>query len=166
MRVSAYEAGDWHDLGVATAGAAAALTGLLFVAVSINLRRILQFPLLPGRAGGTLGLLLALLLVSMFLITPGQSNAVLGGELAVTGLALATGAVLVAVRSDRADDDPRRHTLTPLAILLVPAIALLAAGVSLAAEHGGGLYWLLGALVFGFTGAILNAWVFLVEIER
>jgi len=33
----------WHDLFVATASATAALTGLLFVAVSLNIERILTF---------------------------------------------------------------------------------------------------------------------------
>ncbi|SNS82262.1 hypothetical protein SAMN04488107_3903 [Geodermatophilus saharensis] len=46
----------WHDLAVAAVGATAALTGLLFVAVSTNLDRILAFPTLPRRAAATLGL--------------------------------------------------------------------------------------------------------------
>ncbi len=41
---------EWHDIFIATAGASAALTGLIFVEVSINLSRILAIPTLPGRA--------------------------------------------------------------------------------------------------------------------
>ncbi len=53
----AYEPAEWADFGVAVAGAAAALAGLLFVAVSLNLRDILALPQLPARAALTLGLL-------------------------------------------------------------------------------------------------------------
>ena len=55
---------EWHDLFVAIAGAAAALTGLLLVAVSINLKRILDFPSLPTRAAETLSIVLGLLLAT------------------------------------------------------------------------------------------------------
>jgi hypothetical protein len=41
---------EWHDFFIACAGASAALMGLIFVGVSINLTRILSFPTLPGRA--------------------------------------------------------------------------------------------------------------------
>jgi hypothetical protein len=41
--VNIYDPAEWHDFAVAAAGAAAALTGLPFVAISINLDRILQF---------------------------------------------------------------------------------------------------------------------------
>jgi hypothetical protein len=46
----AYDPSEWTDLFVATAGASAALAGLVFVAVSINLERILSFRGLPERA--------------------------------------------------------------------------------------------------------------------
>jgi hypothetical protein len=47
----AYSPADWEGLFLAGAGASAALAGLLFVAVFINLTKILQVPGRPGRAG-------------------------------------------------------------------------------------------------------------------
>lgn len=48
--MTAYDASEWSELFVASAGASAALAGLVFVAVSINVERILEFPGLPERA--------------------------------------------------------------------------------------------------------------------
>jgi hypothetical protein len=69
--VAAYSPIAWHDSFMGTIGAAAALTGLLFVAISINLEQILRYPQLPGRAAGTLGILVSGLLVSGFALAPG-----------------------------------------------------------------------------------------------
>ena len=55
--VASYSPLVWHDFFVGTIGASAALTGLLFVAISINLEQILKYPQLPGRAAVTLGVL-------------------------------------------------------------------------------------------------------------
>jgi hypothetical protein len=49
--ITAYTAAAWTGLASTVAEAAATLTGLVFVAVSINLRQILAYPHLPGRAG-------------------------------------------------------------------------------------------------------------------
>jgi hypothetical protein len=46
--------GSWADFFAAELGAAAALTGLAIVGISINVTRILSDPGLPGRAVETL----------------------------------------------------------------------------------------------------------------
>ena len=45
-------------------------------------------------------------------------------------------------------------------------VPIAAAGASLLAEAGGGLYWLLAGIILAILGAVLNAWVLLVEILR
>ena len=55
--MAAYSAEHWTDLFVAAAGASAALTGLVFVAVSINIERILRLAGVPERAFQTIVLL-------------------------------------------------------------------------------------------------------------
>jgi hypothetical protein len=50
--MTSFDPSAWHDFFVGSMGASAALTGLLFVAISINLEQILKFPNLPGRAAG------------------------------------------------------------------------------------------------------------------
>ena len=45
-------------------------------------------------------------------------------------------------------------------------IPIIVAGVSLIAGAGGGLYWLVPALVFVFVTTTVRAWVLLVEVMR
>lgn len=90
----AYDPEQWHDLFVAVAGASAALLGLLFVAVSINLERILSYKGLPERALETLLLLLGVLLVAIVGLIPEQSHVALGIEL----LVIATAMIAIVVR--------------------------------------------------------------------
>lgn len=163
--MDAYRPDAWHDLAVATVGATAALAGLLFVAVSINLDRILTFPLLPRRAAATLVLLVALLASGVFVLVPGQPLPALAAELGGTGLLLAgTGlAQFVPVPQGAARPATRARAAV---LVLLPAGALLAAAGSLLAGAGGGLLWLVGALVGGIAASCLNAWVLLVEIQR
>jgi modulator of FtsH protease len=76
----------WSDFFAAEVGASAALAGLLFVAVSINLRQILKFPHLPTRALEALATLLCVLVISTFALVPGQTALVHGLEMGGTGL--------------------------------------------------------------------------------
>jgi hypothetical protein len=44
--------------------------------------------------------------------------------------------------------------------------SLLVAGITLAARHGGGLFWLPVAFVLSVFVAAVNAWILLVEVLR
>jgi hypothetical protein len=163
--VASYNPIAWHDFFLGTIGAAAALTGLLFVAISINLEQILKYPQLPGRAAGTLGILVSALVVSGFALAPGQGNRTLGIEIAVSGVIVAVQAIWV-THGKGTPDEPQSWLIQHLASLLLPSIAFMAGGVSLIAGGGGGLYWVLAGVLLVFVSASINAWVLLVEILR
>src|ERR1700690_3718981 len=71
---------DWNTYLSAQASAAATLTGLVFVAVSINLSRVLSIPGLTGRAAESIMQLFGVLIISTTALIPRQSLAVLGTE--------------------------------------------------------------------------------------
>lgn len=159
-----YDPEPWHDLYVMVGGAAGALAGLLFVAVSINLDRIIGGQGLARRAGETLVLMVGLLVLSVLVLTP-QPRILLACEsvvLGVVGFAFLGGRL----RSSRGRAGPTYRHVVPAVILGSVAVPILLGGISLLAEVGGGLYWFVPALVLGFAGAVLNAWVLLVEILR
>jgi modulator of FtsH protease len=45
-------------------------------------------------------------------------------------------------------------------------VPTIVAGVTLLTESGGGLYWLVGGVLFAYVAALTNAWVLLIEIRR
>jgi hypothetical protein len=165
--VSAYDIHAWVEFGVAVAGAAAVLTGLVFVAVSINLERVLAVPGVPDRAGESVLMFLAVLIYSLFLLVPGQSTTAFGVELLVTGLIFAAVLVLVAALGFRKPTrQPLSWKITRVVAALGSSVPAVIAGVSLIAEAGGGIYWLFAAILLAFLAGIGNSWVLLVEVVR
>ncbi len=165
---TAYAPEEWKDLFVAMAGASAALAGLLFVAVSINVDRIIHYKGLPERGIETLALLLTALVVSIAGLMPGQGHVAFGVELLVIAIALFAILLAMPVTHQLPDDAARPPAwrlsrwsvrLTGPGLLLIGALAELFA-------FGGGLYWVAAAFVFLTLGAVANAWVLLVEILR
>jgi len=143
-----------------------ALTGLIFVAVSINLAQILADRKLPTRAAETLSILVGLVLLSVFMLVPGQGRIVLGIEIGGLGVVLGTILLINRLRLPRAPGDPRTWSLVPLIIILAATVPMTVAGISVLAGAGGGLYWLVPELLLAFAGSMLNAWILLVEIQR
>jgi modulator of FtsH protease len=167
MPETAYNVGEWSDFGVALLGAAAALIGLLFVAVSINLERIVAQPTLLARAAAALTLFSFPLVVGIWMLIPEQSDVALGAELIGTGVVI--GAVLVRLARPglRSEQEPRLSWLISRALpgVVIPAVVILA-GATVIAEAGGGLYWIPPAVVIAFLAGLTSAWVLLVEILR
>ena len=164
--MTAYKATEWTDFFVASAGASAALTGLVFVAVSINVDRILQFKGLPERALATVLLLLSVVLVSLIGLIPGQAHGALAAELLVVSVLFA-GTILRLTRPVVAGHDPNpAHIASHWALVLLGTIPFVVGAVSLLAEMGGGFYWVAAGIILATAGAVANAWVLLVEILR
>jgi hypothetical protein len=76
----------WESFFVAQVGASAAVAGLVFVGVSINLDKILKYAGLPGRTLEALIVLILALITSSLMLVPGQSNTLIGAELLGVGL--------------------------------------------------------------------------------
>ena len=147
-----YNPSAWTSLFEGTVAAAASLTGLLFVAVSINLSAILQSKVLPRRALETLSFLVGLVFLSVFMLVPEPSRTTLGIELACLGVAIGVPLLMARLRT--------------AALIVGASLPMVIAGVTLMAGGGGGLYWLLPEVLLALLGAVTNAWVLLVEIHR
>lgn len=162
---SAYSTAGWENFFVAEAGASAALTGLLFVAVSINLSKVLAHRQLPGRAAESLVILSGVLIAATLGLVPGQSRQLLGGELLLLGLVV-WGFPIKLQLGAHGPDTPRSWIVTRVLTHQVATLPLLVAAASLLAGTGGGLYWLAPATAFSFADALINAWILLIEIQR
>jgi hypothetical protein len=157
----------WDNFFVAQVGASAALAGLLFVGISINMNRILQFPVLTDRALEALVLLFTILVASTLLLVPGIGTFELGAEVLVTGAVAAYILTTLATRVLR-KTDPRwlgPHRWETVLIECVVAL-YLAGGVVLVVVGAPGLFVLVPAILLSYLIAILISWVLLVEINR
>jgi hypothetical protein len=168
----AYRIGEWQDFALAHVGASAALLGLVFVGISINLRDIIGSGSLVHRAAEAVMLLGTVLAVSTVVLIPGQRNEILSTELiAIAVITFATVYFFqrdaVTQSADPGSGGPPRGSLALRRMLgLGTAVLIALAGVTLAAETGGGLYWLPAAILAAYVGALTNAWILLIEILR
>jgi hypothetical protein len=165
--MSTIEVHDWAEFALAQAGAAAVLTGLVFVAVTTNLSRILSHRELPGRAGETVIIYASVLCQSLILLIPGQSRRELGVEM----LALAGGtlAILLAIflpALGRPSRQPRSWRITRLLFIIVGTVPSILAGTGLLGWTPTGLRWYAFGTIAALIAATANAWVLLVEVIR
>lgn len=158
---------QWANYFIVDAGAAAALTGLIFVAVSLNLQAILSIPHLADRALGSLVLLANILLVSSLCLVP-QSSSFLGSEVLTLSILM----WILTARIDvkvfwHIDKHYKFHAARNIVFTQLAVIPYIVGGIYLlTCTCEVGYYWLIPGIVFSFIKSLTDAWVLLVEIKR
>jgi modulator of FtsH protease len=155
----------WDSFGVVVGAASGALIGLLFVAISVNASRIVNHPALHVVASRTLILFGIPLVAAILVVTPRQPDWALGTELIVLGIV--AGAALILAGRERAESDASpesrlARTLDRTSPTLLTSLLTGVAGVTLIVG-GGGLYWIVPAVVLALVGGALNAWLLLLR---
>ncbi|MGH6870985.1 MAG: hypothetical protein ACREHE_05705 [Rhizomicrobium sp.] len=160
--------GDWADFFVAELGAAAALAGLVIVAISINVTRILSTPLLPGRAAETLVTPTGVLIASTYALVPHQPAWLFGAEIALTGAAMWIVPTIIQVRTLCSGQVVlgSRAVLPRILLTQLSSLPIAATGILIDLGTPGALYWIVPGIVVSLIATVINAWVLLVEILR
>ncbi|MEI9992154.1 MAG: hypothetical protein WDM86_19210 [Rhizomicrobium sp.] len=159
---------DWTGFFAAEVGAAAALAGLVMVAISINLARILADPVLPGRAVETLILPTGALVASSFALVPGQPPLALAIEIGLTGAVmwLVPVRLQLGVRGARSRGVDPRNLIPRVLLAQLSSVPIVVSGVLLYLGSDAALYWMVPGIIAALIATVLNAWVLLVEILR
>jgi len=156
-----YTTAMWLGFGGALAAVAGALTGLLFVAISVKSNVLAAS--LSLRAAQTLVLFMISVLIAILLVAP-QPSAALGWELlavaAVSGLAL----LILGRRAGHSPDERVPRYIERFSPNTTTAVLVAVAGLTFLIKAGGGLYWLIPAVLASLVGGVVNAWLFLVRV--
>lgn len=155
---------EWAEFTVITGGAAAALVGLLFVAVSIRADVIAKSRGLRSRLAQILTIFLGLLASSIAVSLPNPALWVLGIELLIISLLVSAALIVLDHRAERSGD---RQSLEKVLDRLNPnvttGVLIGLSGLALILGFEPGLFLLPLAAIVGFVGGAIGAWLVLVR---
>lgn len=158
---------DWANFFVAEVGASATLTGLVVVATSINLSRVLSFPQLPTRAAESLMMLTGALVLASFGLIPGQAAVVFGGEILAVGIVTLLVSIFNQVQSVGFTEGvsvPKK--IMRAMVNAATTFPVIIGGIMLVLGFDGGLYWVAAGVLVSLAAGVWNAWILLIEIMR
>ena len=158
---------SWDSFFVAETAAAAALLGLLFVSISINIKEFVSAGGLADRALSALTLLLAMLIIGLVLAMPGQPVAVMGFETIIGGIIAAVMTTCFGWRGLRLSDAEYRGNFIRNIVTNIGALAPVVIGGLLMLGGGeAGFYFVAAGMCLSIVKAVTEGWIFLVEINR
>ncbi len=158
---------DWQTILSVQAEAAATLTGLVFVAVSINLTRIVAFPGLPSRAAESIMQFLQVFFISTVALIPRQPAMPVAAEILCISLFSWVMQVIAQVRYARLNTGhPKLWLMIRVLQTQLASVPFFVAVACMFLGNHAGLYWLVPGFIFSFVAGVANAWVLLVEVVR
>jgi hypothetical protein len=156
----------WTSFFETTATASATLVGLLVVAISINLTRILGFANLPDRAAAALIPLAGVLAICLLALVP-QPAWTFAGEVLVAGVVMWAQTGRLLLQSFRnAEGLKPQWVLFHVPLNQAQTLPFVVAGALLVLGFPSGLYWIVPGVIASMLAGLLNTWVLLVEILR
>jgi hypothetical protein len=159
-----YDQTAWSGFAATLGAIAGALTGLLFVALSIKSDLLSCSRNLSSRAAQSLCLFMSAVLIALIVVAP-QPRVALGVELLLLAGTTAVGMLILGRRAGHATaTSGTTRYLEQWAPNLITPLLIGLGGVTLLVHAGGGLYWLLAAAVAGLLGGVVSAWLFLVKM--
>lgn len=158
------EAG-WNEFNVAMAGVGAALAGLIIVAMSVNLEPIIKAKTLPSRAAASIATLVLAVAAACLGLMPNQPIWILGLEVLIGAIVVWVIEGRAALLIVRAPDVPG-YRIFKVAVGVLPLTLITLGAVLLVASVGSGFTFVALGSVLAVAGAVLFAWVALIEILR
>jgi len=161
--------GNWSTYFSITESIAAGLCGLLFIALSMNIKQILSITKskLPSRAVGSLVLLGNITIVSNLCLVPEQPIFWLGLEIFLLGLILwIPTARLDLLIYHTVEDLYKKAYLRNLFFLHFSILPFLLAGIILMYGSNTGYYILVPGIIISLIKALLDVWYLTVEINK
>jgi hypothetical protein len=158
-----YSTAMWLGFGEALAAVAGALTGLLFVALSVKSAVLAASRSLSSRAAQTLVLFMTSVLIAVLLVAP-QPAAALGWELLAVSVVSGGTLFVLDRRAGHGSDHGVARYIERFSPNTITAVLVGIAGLTFLLKAGGGLYWLIPAATASLLGGVINAWLFLVKV--
>jgi hypothetical protein len=163
-------ADSWHDFYLTAGAAAAALIGLLFVGISINLD---EFTTDDGAgvrilAEQAFANFVFVLVISLMVLIPDQDQASLTIQLAIVGV-LGTLRIIRRAITMRRRMEPSagwRFVVRRLGLAAVACVGVIAIAALVQRNPISAFYWLVGVILIYLTSAADSAWDLLVEVGR
>jgi modulator of FtsH protease len=161
---------EWHDFFVAQVGATAALTGLVFVALSVNITQILRYPWLPPRAAQTVIVLIGATVESCVQLVPLPSirwTAAILGAIALLVYVSSLRLSIVGMQQwiDRGPESRFVRVINVVITQITTLPCVIGAFIGLTGRAGFE-YWIAAGLILSLVFGLYNSWILLVEILR
>ena len=166
MAVDIYRPELWHDFFVMVGGGAAALTGLVFVALSLNLEVIAHDPTHTYRAIGTLAGFSAVFVTCSLALMGGQGHAAVGAEWFATAGIAATIYVYGYVRAIRGGQSAIGLGVGRLVFGTSLYVAEVVGAVLLVLGYVAGLYVAAVAMMALIAFMISGAWLLVAGVHQ
>ncbi len=157
----------WKDFFTASVSATSALTGLVFVALSNNLSKILAMPGMSARGGEVLVLLGGALFISLIALIPGQPLWVMQLKIGVISVLAWTLPSSIHVGAGKAGHFQKRWQFYLRTVMhQMATLPFIAATISLFFTPDLAPYLLAMGVMLSLGVGLFTAWVLLVEIIR